>query len=83
MVLSRRTGQNAQHRTSAVEAAVVYPLTIFLLIGTVVLGLGVFRYQQVQCLAREGAPLCLGTRPAICCGFGQRLCDEPDRAELH
>jgi hypothetical protein len=34
---------------------VVYPVTIFLLLGTVVLGLGVFRYQQIQCLAREGA----------------------------
>ena len=33
----------------------VYPLTILLLLGTVVLGLGVFRYQQLQCLAREGA----------------------------
>ena len=33
----------------------VYPVTILLLLGTVVLGLGVFRYQQVQCLAREGA----------------------------
>lgn len=46
----------AKHRgTSAVEAAVVYPLAILILIGTVVLGLGVFRYQQVQCLAHEGA----------------------------
>jgi Flp pilus assembly protein TadG len=55
VVLSRRKGLNARRGTSAVEAAVVYPLTILLLIGTVVLGLGVFRYQQVQCLAREGA----------------------------
>jgi hypothetical protein len=28
---------------------------MLLLLGTVVLGLGVFRYQQLQCLAREGA----------------------------
>jgi hypothetical protein len=33
----------------------VYPLTILLLLGTVVLGIGVFRYQQLQSLAREGA----------------------------
>jgi Flp pilus assembly protein TadG len=38
-----------------VEAAAVYPLTLLLLIGTVVLGIAVFRYQQVQALAREGA----------------------------
>jgi Flp pilus assembly protein TadG len=40
---------------SMVEAAVVYPLTMLLLVGTLVLGIGVFRYQQVQALAREGA----------------------------
>jgi Flp pilus assembly protein TadG len=40
---------------SMVEAAVVYPLTMLLLIGTLVLGIAVFRYQQVQALAREGA----------------------------
>jgi Flp pilus assembly protein TadG len=44
-----------QRGTSAVEAAVIYPISIFLLLGTVILGLGVFRYQQIQCLAREGA----------------------------
>jgi hypothetical protein len=40
---------------SAVESAVVYPVTFLLIIGTVVVGLGVFRYQQLQSLAREGA----------------------------
>ena len=40
---------------SAVEAAAVYPLTMLLLIGTIVLGLGVFRNQQLQALADEGA----------------------------
>lgn len=40
---------------SMVEAAFVYPLTMLLLIGTLVLGIAVFRYQQVQALAREGA----------------------------
>jgi len=39
---------------SAVEAAVVYPVTMLLLIGMVVLGLGVFRQQQLQALADEG-----------------------------
>jgi Flp pilus assembly protein TadG len=41
--------------TIAVECAVVYPLTFLILLGLVVGGLGVFRYQQVAALAREGA----------------------------
>jgi Flp pilus assembly protein TadG len=40
---------------SAVESAVVYPVTMLLLIGTMVVGLGNFRYQQLQSLAREAA----------------------------
>ena len=40
---------------SAVEAAVVYPVTMLLLIGTVILAIAVFRYEQLQALAREGA----------------------------
>jgi Flp pilus assembly protein TadG len=40
---------------SAVEGAVVYPVTMMLIMGTIVAGLGVFRYQQLQSLAREGA----------------------------
>ena len=39
----------------AVEGAVVYPVMIFLLLLLVVGGMGVFRYQQVACLAREAA----------------------------
>ena len=41
--------------TSAVEGAVVYPVAILLLMGTLILGLGIFRYQQLQFLARQGA----------------------------
>jgi hypothetical protein len=40
---------------SLIEAAVVYPVTMLLLVGTLILGLGVFRFQQIQGLAREGA----------------------------
>jgi Flp pilus assembly protein TadG len=40
---------------SLIEAAIVYPTTLLLMIGTVVLGLGVYRYQQLMSLAREGA----------------------------
>lgn len=41
--------------TTIVECAVVYPVTMFLLLGTLVVGVGVFNYQQLQSLAREGA----------------------------
>ncbi len=52
----RRTCRRRDRRgVTAVEAAVVYPLTMLLLIGTIVLGLGVFRYEQLQAVAREGA----------------------------
>jgi Flp pilus assembly protein TadG len=40
---------------AAVEAAVVYPVLVLLLFGLIVGGLGVFRYQQVALLAREGS----------------------------
>jgi Flp pilus assembly protein TadG len=40
---------------ATVEAAIVYPVTFTLLLGLVVGGLGVFRYQEVTSLAREGA----------------------------
>ncbi len=37
------------------ESAVVYPVTMLLLIGTMIVGLGNFRFEQLQSLAREGA----------------------------
>jgi Flp pilus assembly protein TadG len=39
----------------AVEAGFTLPVLLFLLLATVVGGYGVFRYQQVAHLAREGA----------------------------
>ncbi len=41
--------------TTAVECSLVYPVLFLLLIGVIVGGLGVFRYQEVASLAREGA----------------------------
>jgi Flp pilus assembly protein TadG len=38
-----------------VEGAVVYPLVLILIFMLIIGGMGVFRYQQVACLAREGA----------------------------
>ena len=39
----------------AVEAAVVYPVLFLLLLGVIVGGMGVFRYQLVAFLSREAA----------------------------
>jgi Flp pilus assembly protein TadG len=46
----------------AVETAVVLPVFLFILLAIIVGGMGVFRYQQVACLAREAA------RRASVCG---------------
>jgi Flp pilus assembly protein TadG len=48
--------RNRRRRGAAIlESAIVYPLTLFFLIGIAVGGIGMFRYQQVAALAREGA----------------------------
>jgi Flp pilus assembly protein TadG len=39
----------------AVEAAFVLPVAFLFIIGMLVIGLGIYRYQQVAALAREGA----------------------------
>lgn len=46
---SRRRG------ATLIECAIVYPALFVLLLGLVVGGLGVFRYQEVASLAREAA----------------------------
>jgi Flp pilus assembly protein TadG len=40
---------------SLVEAALVYPIVFLLTFGVVILAMGVYRYQMVAALAREGA----------------------------
>jgi len=40
---------------SAVEAAIVYPVALFFVLGLVVGAMGVFRYQETAALAREAA----------------------------
>jgi Flp pilus assembly protein TadG len=47
--LRRRSG------ASLAENALVLNITLLLLIGLIVAGLGIFRYQQVAAVAREGA----------------------------
>src|SRR5262245_35933553 len=52
-----RNGRTHRNRTGAtvVEFAIIAPLVFLLLIGFAVLATGVYRYQQVAYLAREGA----------------------------
>src|SRR5262249_53785551 len=54
-MIVRRWRSANRRGVTAVESAIVYPVTMLLLIGTTVVGLGNFRYQQLQSLAREGA----------------------------
>jgi hypothetical protein len=49
---SRRRGRVG---TTLVEAAIVYPVAFLLMLGLIVGGMGIFRYQEVSHLAREGA----------------------------
>lgn len=52
----RQRGLKARARRGAtmVEYAVIFPILLLLTLGTVVLGLGVVRYQELSWLAREG-----------------------------
>ena len=49
--------QRRQRRKGAtlVESALVYPVVFLVTFGTIILGIAVFRYQQVAHMAREGA----------------------------
>ncbi len=53
MTVRRQAGR--RRGAVAVESAIVYPVLFLLLFGLIVGGLGVFRYQQVACQAREAA----------------------------
>ena len=51
-----RPKKSAKRRgATTVEVAFVLPITLFFLIALVIGALGVFRYQEVAALAREGA----------------------------
>ncbi len=54
-MIVRKSGSGERRGTTVVECAVVYPVTILLLLGTVIMGLGIFQYEQLQSLAHEGA----------------------------
>ncbi len=54
-MIRRNPGSRHRHGHTAVECAAVYPVAVLLLMGTLIMGLGIFRYQQLQFLARQGA----------------------------
>jgi hypothetical protein len=51
----RASGLSVRRGVTAAECGVVYSITLLLIVGTIIVGLGVFRYQQIAMLAREGA----------------------------
>jgi hypothetical protein len=53
--MKQKPSSHRRHGAMAVEAAVVYPVVLFLFLGLILGGVGVFRYQQVACQAREAA----------------------------
>ena len=55
MKRTRFFGFRRRRGASTVEFAVACPIAFFLLFATIVGSMGVFRYQQVASLAREGA----------------------------
>ena len=69
-MIVRRAGSRNRRGMAIIECAVVYPIVILLLIGTMIVGLGVFRYQQLQSLAREGARYASVHGPAYAAATG-------------
>lgn len=51
----RRTSSCRRRGTHAVECALVYPVFFLIVLAMVICGMGIFRYQQMAWLAREGA----------------------------
>jgi Flp pilus assembly protein TadG len=50
-----RQARGRRQGAAMVESAIVLLLTLLLVLGAVVIGLGIFRYQQLASLAREAA----------------------------
>jgi Flp pilus assembly protein TadG len=50
-----RTAQKPRRGTHAVEAAFVYPVTFMLMIGILVCGMGIFRYQEISHWSHQAA----------------------------
>ncbi len=54
-MLGRKTDCRRRRGVFVLEHAIVFPVMILMIFGLFISGLGVFRYQQVSMLAREGA----------------------------
>jgi hypothetical protein len=50
-----RNSKNVRQGIHAVEAALIYPVSFLLIIGLIVCGMGIFRYQETCHWARAGA----------------------------
>ncbi len=50
-----RLRKEGRRGTTLVESAVVYPTVFLLLLGLIVAGLGIFRYQEMSSVARKAA----------------------------
>ena len=55
MRISRKSGHRRRRGLLMVEASIVYSVALMLTLGTMVVGLGVFRQSQLASLARNGA----------------------------
>jgi Flp pilus assembly protein TadG len=55
MRVRRLNRQRPRRGAALLEAAIVLPIVFMFIMAMVVMGLGIFRYQQVAELAREGA----------------------------
>jgi Flp pilus assembly protein TadG len=53
--VTRRSAAFVRTGFLALESTVVLPVLLFLILATVVGGYGIFRYQEIAMLAREGA----------------------------
>jgi Flp pilus assembly protein TadG len=54
-MLRRTHNRRPRRGVTLVEAAIIYPLLFFLLLGLVIGGMGIYRYQEVAALARSAA----------------------------
>jgi Flp pilus assembly protein TadG len=53
--MTRRHLRRKRRGATLVESAIIYSVTLLIMIGLIVGGLGLFRYQQVASMSREGA----------------------------
>jgi hypothetical protein len=51
----RSARSSTRRGVTTAECGVIYAITLMLIMGTIIEALGVFRYQQLATLAREGA----------------------------